>query len=373
LSNTEAAGGRILFLYTTCMARPAAVASLRLHDNNFDALRLAFASMVALFHLGVLSQVPSLAWTSHLSAAFAVQAFFFISGFLVTMSFETSSSVRSYASKRWRRIVPAYVAVVVGAALALSFISSFSFNQYFLQPEFWRYLAFNLLLANFSAPTLPGVFQSNFLPAVNGALWTIKIEVAFYAFVPLMVLATRRFGTQRTLLSIFVASIAWKLGFDTLHEVTGKDVYFHLAMQLPGQFAFFIGGAWAFHQKSSNKRPSALAAALGVVTYAATHDGLLFDLCAPIAVTAVVYWLATSRAVKLPATSKYGDLSYGIYLFHFPLIQTVIALGLFRRSPALGVTVFITSLLVAAAASWKFVEQPMMGKRVRPVLKTEIT
>jgi peptidoglycan/LPS O-acetylase OafA/YrhL len=353
------------------MARPSAVASLRLHDNNFDALRLAFASMVALFHLGVLSQVPSLAWTSHLSAAFAVQAFFFISGFLVTMSFETSSSLRSYASKRLRRIAPAYVAVVVGAGLALSFISSYPLNQYFLQPEFWRYLAFNLLLANFSAPTLPGVFQSNFLPAVNGALWTIKIEVAFYAFVPLMVWATRRFGTRRTLLSIFAASMAWKLGFDMLYKITGKDVYFHLAMQLPGQFAFFIGGAWAFYQKSANKGPSGVAAALGLVIYAVAHDGLLFDLCAPIAVTALVYWLATSRTVKLPATSKYGDISYGIYLFHFPLIQAVTALGLFDRSPALGVTAFITSLVFAAATSWKFLEQPMMGKRVRPALKTE--
>src|SRR5260370_895587 len=103
----------------------------RLRDNNFDALRLIFASMVVVYHLGRLSQAVGLGWTSRVSATFAVQAFFVVSGFLVTMSFENSSSIRSYTLKRLRRIAPAYVLVVVLAALSLSLISDLPAHEYF--------------------------------------------------------------------------------------------------------------------------------------------------------------------------------------------------------------------------------------------------
>jgi peptidoglycan/LPS O-acetylase OafA/YrhL len=332
----------------------------RLRDNNFDALRLVFASMVVLYHIGVLSQAASLGWSLRVSAAFAVQAFFVVSGFLVTMSFENSSSIKSYISKRLRRIAPAYIAVIIGAALGLSAISTLPLGEYFGNREFWRYIAFNLMLSNFSAPDLPGVFQSNYMSTVNGSLWTIKIEVAFYCVVPFVVWATRRAGAFKVLAAIFIASTIWRLGFYAAAIATGMDIYEKLAKQLPGQMCFFAGGAWAYYRARRGKSISGLVAAAGVIVYALS-DGWFHDFSAPLAVTAFVYWAALA-APRLPSTAKHGDFSYGIYLYHFPLIQAFIALGLFKWSPLTGWMATVTLVVLCAVFSWRFVESPRLHR-----------
>jgi len=332
----------------------------RLRENNFDALRLIFASMVVLYHIGVLSQATSLAWSLRVSAAFAVQAFFVVSGFLVTMSFENSSSIKSYISKRLRRIAPAYIAVIFSAALGLSAISTLPLGEYFANREFWRYVAFNLVLSNFSAPDLPGVFQSNYISAVNGSLWTIKIEVAFYCVVPAVVWATRRAGPLKVLATIFIASTIWKLGFNAAANATGLDIYEKLAKQLPGQMSFFAGGAWAYYRTRGGKSISGLVAAAGVIVYALS-DGWFHDLSAPLAVTAVVYWAAVAGP-RLPPAAKHGDFSYGVYLYHFPLIQAFIALGLFQWSPLTGWMATVTFVVFCAVISWRFVESPSLHR-----------
>ncbi len=357
----DAAAGRSPRLFEP-LSSGASNAADRLQDNNFDALRLTFASMVVLFHMGYLSQVSSLAWMTHISATFAVQAFFVVSGFLVTMSFENSSSVRSCASKRFRRIVPAYVTVVFAAALALSELSVLPLHEYFTNREFWRYLGYNLVLSNFSAPSLPGVFESNFVTAVNGSLWTIKIEVAFYCFVPILVMASRRFTPHKVLLTVFTLAILWKLAFNFAAAATGLEIYTKLAKQLPGQLSFFAGGAWAFYRTRGGGTAPLWAAAVAAAAYATSGDGWLSDCVAPLAVTAIVYWAAVAGP-RLPRVARYGDFSYGVYLFHFPLIQALIALGVYRWSASTGALILAVALASCAALSWHWVEQPMLHRR----------
>lgn len=332
----------------------------RLRDNNFDALRLFFASMVVVYHIGVLSRAPSLAWSLHVSAAFAVQAFFVVSGFLVTMSFENSSSIRTYVSKRLRRITPAYVVVIAAAAICLSAMSTLHWDEYFADSALWRYLALNLVLSNFSAPDLPGVFQSNYVSTVNGSLWTIKIEVAFYCVVPFMVYATRRFGPGKVLSTIFVASIIWKVAFSAAAATTGAEIYTRLARQLPGQLCFFAGGAWAYYRTRGGRSISGALASIGLIVYALS-TGWLFEVLAPLAVTAIVYWAAIAGP-RLPALAKHGDFSYGTYLYHFPLVQTFVALGLFRWHPLLGWISSVVAVGLCSFASWRLVERPMLHR-----------
>jgi len=180
--------------------------------NNFDLLRFCFAAIVVLVHSHILSKRPELAFLSeYLSTELAVQAFFVASGALVFMSYERSSSLRTYFEKRARRILPAYVAIVLLCAFGGAFVTSLPLQRYF-SGEWLRYVAANLAFLNFLHPTLPGVFDGNPLREVNGALWTLKIEVAFYLFVPLLGWAMRRMPSLALLAALYVLSVLYNEG-----------------------------------------------------------------------------------------------------------------------------------------------------------------
>ncbi|WP_229205863.1 acyltransferase [Duganella sp. Leaf126] len=340
------------------------------HKNNFDLLRLVFASMVVFFHIGILSQSPVLSWTMNISATFAVQAFFVVSGYLVTMSCEKSRSLLEYGKKRLFRIAPAYVFVVVGAAIILSTMSSLSAVDYFSNVGFWRYIGMNLALANFSAPSLPGVFVHQYESAVNVSLWTIKIEVLFYACAPVIVWASRRIGYRPVLGMLFVLSSAWMSGFSFFGEHAGNDFYLRLAKQLPGQLAYFVGGAWCYYATRDGARLPTYAAVLALVFYASTN-GWLFRLGAPLAVAAIVSWAALTLP-RLGDVGKHGDFSFGIYLFHVPIVQTAIALGYFSSNPVATMLGTIMVVFSAAVFSWNFIEKPFLKHRTSAITKQQV-
>jgi len=336
----------------------------RLRVNNFDFLRLFFATMVVFHHTGALSGSPSLLWMDrYFSPHFAVQAFFFVSGFLVTMSFEKSSSLRSYAEKRFRRIAPAYAFVVLGAALTFSLLSTLPTAQYFGSSGLRRYVFFNLLLSNFNAPSLPGVFAKNVETAVNGSLWTIKIEVAFYCMVPVLVWLGRRAGRYRTLIAVFFLSLVWRLALMAWAKKTGNHFFAKLAIQAPGQLTFFVIGALAYYRTEEGKPAlPAWTAALGFLGYVFL-TGLAHELTAPFCVAAVCYWAAVGMS-KLPIdVNHYGDISYGIYLYHWPLVQMMIVLGLFSFSPAVGAIVVLLGATAFSYFSWHFIEKRFLRHR----------
>lgn len=335
---------------------------IALHQNNFDLLRLVFAGMVVFFHIAILSQVPSFSWMlKHISSLFAVQAFFIVSGYLVTMSYEKSFSLGDYWKKRMLRIAPAYIFVVVGAALLLSFLSVLSFGEYFSSKEFWRYIGFNLVLANFNAPSLPGVFFDQYESAVNVSLWTIKIEVLFYACVPVIVWAARKWGYNKVLCSIFLLSVAWKVGFYIQGMATASEFYFKMAKQLPGQLCFFAGGAWCFYKTREGFRPPAWMAVAGIFLYY-IPDGWIFELVSPVAVTMIVSWAAISMP-RIGNVGKHGDFSFGIYLFHAPIAQTFISFGLFAVYPVQTMIAAIFCIALLAVFSWNYIERPFLNHR----------
>lgn len=334
----------------------------RLSINNFDVLRLIFASMVMLFHIGVLTQVPSLAWLqTYVSSAFGLQGFFFVSGFLVTLSYDKSSNLASYAWKRARRIGPAYVTVVLLAAFGFVMLSALSWTEYFASHEWRSYVFWNLLLMNFVSPDLPSVFEDHYKQAINGSLWTIKVEVAFYCMMPLMAYLGRHVGKWKAMIGLLFASIIWRVGLDLYGTHTGVDFWSKLAIQAPGQFAFFVAGAIAYERTHLGlPPPQAWMAALAVATYALT-SGLFHELVAPFAVGVAVYWAAIG-APFVGRASRYGDFSYGTYLYHWPIIQMLIALGAYTYSPAAAVATTIAATLLMAVCSWYLVERHFLQK-----------
>jgi len=331
------------------------------HRNNFDLLRFAFAFIVFLFHAHVLSGRPELAGLSRwLSADFAVESFFVVSGFLVFMSYENSASVGDYFSKRARRIYPAYFAVIAVAALGGVLITTLPLSEYF-SVDWLRYVTANIAFLNFLAPELPGVFQSNAVHAVNGALWTLKIEVMFYIAVPVIAFMCIRLGRWQTLVALYVLSVAYALGMEHLAHEAGRALYVQLGRQLPGQLSYFLAGAACFYFLDKFERHWRWGVPVALVTLLAPLPRALDAALGPAALGVLIVYLAVG-ARFLGNFGRYGDFSYGIYIIHFPVLQTLIAFGVFERNPYMAVALATVLVLFGAYVSWHLVEKPFLRK-----------
>jgi peptidoglycan/LPS O-acetylase OafA/YrhL len=340
--------------------------------NNFDLLRLLAAAGVMALHLGDLSAQPALGFLTWLEPKIWLSTFFVISGYLVYMSCETTPSLRLFASKRLRRIVPAYAVVVLTCALAGAWLSTLPPEAYFGRA--WaQYLVANLTFLNFVQPSLPGVFASNpFAGApVNGALWTIKVELMFYLVMPAIVALVRRFGHHTVLGLGFIASCLWWGGFLHLAQVTGKASLAELSKQMPGQLMFFLPGAWCYCERERLRQMGWRLGIVAVVMMSLawhwpqtgpTPGAFIY----PLGLALGVFWAACNLP-HLGAVTRHGDFSYGIYLWHFPVIQALVQLGAFRASPYLGLTLAVLTVGSLAWLTWHLVEAPALraGRPVR--------
>jgi len=336
-------------------ARPVSA----LTHNNFNLLRLLFALMVVVYHAVALANVPS--WQSaeqatSLLAELGVQGFFVLSGYLVFASLERSGSVGLYAQKRARRLLPGYVAVVLFcAAGALAFSPAAREDVAAVA----RYLGWNLVFLNFMEPNLPGVFEANRFSEINGALWTLKIEVMFYLVLPLLAFFLRLAGGLRWVLFalIYLAAEAWRAAFLQLGQADG-GVMIELARQLPGQMSFFIVGiALAAWRDDINWRSPLAPLGIALLVLSIAVPAALPLRAVGLGITSI--WIATA-VPRIVDPARFGDVSYGVYILHFPIIQVAVTLGLFAASPWMGAGVAIAASVVGAMLLWWLVERPAL-------------
>ena len=335
-------------------------------QNNLDCLRLSLASIVALFHVSALTQIPAFApLGKYLSPHFAVRSFFVISGMLVYRSYTRSSSAQSYLEKRLRRIYPAYFTIIVLPAIVLFVLSSTPAGQYFGW-GWWKYLGANLLFLNFLAPSLPGVFMANSNPVVNGALWTLKIEVVFYLAVPLFAYWCRRFGANKTLIGLAAVSCLWKYGFlwlGSMHSsstVSSRSIYNELQVQFPGQLIYFCAGILILLYFDRLRNRFLEVALITAVSFVFDHF-MGKEALDVIWISGVVLLFGFWR--YWGNFAKFGDFSYGVYIVHWPILQTMIALGLTRLSPPAFFLLAVSFIFTGAFVMWHVVERRFLTRR----------
>ncbi len=329
--------------------------SQKTRENNFDLIRLLLSVSVAIAHLAILTGNSALGKISEFfSAEIAVDAFFIISGFLIFMSFEASRSLSQYAFKRVRRIFPGYVAVILICAIFLYFISDKGLVEYF-NSDWIKYIFFNLLTLNFLQPTLPGVFDHNLWTAVNGALWTIKIEMMFYVTVPLIVYLLSRTSKVWTLGIIYLLSVLYSLTMLWAAEHYGSENYIMLEKQLPGQLAFFISGAGLYYFQTIFQKNALLLFLVSFILLLVHTQMTDLVFLYPAVLGVVVIYMATAFRY-LGDFGKFGDLSFGIYIWHFPIIQIFVTYDLFDQ-PVISIPALILSILLASYFSWHIVEK----------------
>jgi len=330
-------------------------------DNNFNLVRIYLSLSVLFYHAFELSRQKELSFLNRIfNVDRAVDAFFVISGYLIMKSCERSFSNKEYFLKRIRRIYPAYLVVVALSALLGFLISTYSPAEYFRSILVYKYLLANVLFLNFLQPDLPGVFDNNFFHAVNGSLWTLKVEIGYYLLVPLIVALRSRIRPALLYSLLFLFSVTWYLTMLHLYNTRHAAIFLFLSRQLPGELLYFILGAAIslFDDKPFFRKALAwlglpatllLFLPLGTIT-----DSLLLAI-------AVFFFALRLPALRYPFRKE--DISYGLYIYHFPVMQTLIWMGVYQHSPMLGLamSLFITMLL--SLLSWFLIEKPFITKR----------
>lgn len=157
--------------------------------NAFNFIRIICCLIVIYEHAVVLSGSNYVCLGLR---SIAVNVFFILSGFWVTQSYFKSSSLKDFWLKRCKKIFPQYFIVIITSILFLSFFSSLSFRNYYFNKDIFKYFIANVTTLNFLHPTLPGVFNGINDSAVNGSLWTIKIEIGFYIILSLIILFSKK-------------------------------------------------------------------------------------------------------------------------------------------------------------------------------------
>jgi peptidoglycan/LPS O-acetylase OafA/YrhL len=328
---------------------------------GFDFMRLFLATSVLLWHSFEFAEGPE-AQRSFLEGRFGplvltiVPAFFALSGFLVTGSLLRLKSTKNFIVFRALRIVPALLTEVFLSAMILGpIVTELPIAAYFKEKSVWTYFTNVVGRVKYF---LPGVFQHQNITKVNGALWTVPGEMLCYVTLlglMLIGLADRRF----TMACLFVAAsvlAACSVTFSNASEAS---------QSLTALILCFYAGATLFHYRHRVPISGSLVATASIGIYlAATAAQPVYLLLAPICVAYVICYLGMTRMPHIPVLMD-GDHSYGIYLYHCPILQTWIwASNNSIAWPSLFAIGYPTAV-VFSIFSWRFIEKPSLALRKR--------
>jgi peptidoglycan/LPS O-acetylase OafA/YrhL len=323
-------------------------------QNSFDFLRILAAFLVLVSHQFALNGLPEPALFRMSLGTFAVLIFFSISGFLVSQSWRQDPHALRFLMKRFLRIWPGLAVVTLLAAFVLGpLVSSLDARAYFAHPDLLDFLR-NLKVVTVRY-VLPGVFEDNIYPrAVNGSLWTIPLEVRCY-FALLLIGCIGMMKRPWLVAAAAVIFGTYYFGF----APDPQNYQFHFGLY------FFAGVCLDLFRRAWEERPLRLLAVAGVMA-------LIFQLSGQervallLLIPSVVMWLGTRSLPLLRSAGRYGDISYGIYIYAFPVQQTVLwAVG--KTFPFVG-GLLMTALVTGFCAflSWHLIERPAL--RLKPSL-----
>ncbi len=343
-------------------------------QNNFDLVRLLAASQVAIVHGIEYLQVELLYPLSfYLSFFPGVPIFFFLSGLLISAAWERNPKVNSFFGNRIYRIVPGlWFCVLISVLLII--ICSHILN--IEVPYAW--LSFWAIMQGTIFPQWNPQFLDWFgIGVVNGSLWTIPVELSFYAFLPIVYLLSSKLRLGLNTLFIILLLIS----FTIFHILILADPASDLQIFINKLIGFSpIPWFWMFcfgvlvqrhmnlvHSFIANRAHIFLLLLLGIsilgnlfgtpVLFGASNDvGILNYL--------ILCLFVLSLGYTFPYLSdkliNRNDISYGVYIYHMLVFNSLIFFGMD------GIYSFIGGLLltlIVSLLSWRYIERPCLRKR----------
>lgn len=331
--------------------------------NSFGFIRFAAALLVVFSHsysIGNFGTEP-LSRVSGGQADFgslAVAIFFIVSGFLIARSFLTTRGTGRYLWRRALRILPGYWACLLVTAFGFGLgawlldhgsVSGFLSSH----PSPWEYVHNNLFVA-INRWDAAGAFATNPHHGINGSLWTLIYEVRAYLL--LAVLGTLGLLRRRPIVVIGLVTFMWVL------FVTHRTLAASFALPFYDPFflrftIFFLLGAITYILRDHIPFDGRLAVccAIALVAGSLTHTYRTIEF---IPLTYLCLWAAI--ALPFVKFNVRTDLSYGMYIYAWPIQQSLTRLGVNRATLVPYFAAAVCATLGMAWASWRFVERPAL-------------
>ncbi len=333
-------------------------------QNNYDLLRVFAALCITLTHsynLIAKDNYEPLMIISKNSIDFSfvgLSIFFSISGYLIAKSAITSSSFKNYLWKRLLRIQPMLIVVCVISVFIIGPIfTSLSIFDYF--KNFTTYTYFRNIMPIFGIQfILPNVFLNNVREAgVNGSMWTLVLEERLYIILGFLFL----FKQKRNLL--FIYSV---LSFNILFFVHNTFFKNNFIEYLNGGHIFYaivFLNASVFYLLSFdfNKYSNNWQLYLAIILALAVSVFFPFKISLQVILVPFLIILFAHLKCVTNKAGVYGDFTYGIYIFSFPVQQILITSNKYNNSP-LGLFFTTLSIVIPIAfLCWHLIEKRILA------------
>jgi len=336
-------------------------------DNNFDFLRVFAALMVVYGHGYVLSTNTGPGFWGVPFARIGLDIFFAISGYMVTGSWMRTPRLGQFLWKRALRILPGLAACVLFTVYVLGArLTRLPLSEYLLSHNTFKYLN-NIIFRQ--VLYLPGVFEGLLLGgAVNGSLWSLFPEVLCYLTVPAFALLAWRSRLWALGIGGVAAGVlgAWLFyGYEGDPWVINATDAKYMLVQVP----FFFAGAL---YRLLGDRPGFFRADVALLGY--TLNWMVSSWYSawnlPVEWVTLPYMVLCFGRMSMPVirrTGRFGDFSYGLYLYAFPVQQVILGARPDMEHPILACMLLTVPF---AVASWHLVEAPALrwkpDARARP-------
>ncbi|WP_286892434.1 acyltransferase [Thermobacillus sp.] len=332
-------------------------------ENNLDLLRLFAAILVIFSHsfplsLGSNASEPFVLFTKgqETFGGLGVSIFFVISGFLITYSFERSANVYAYMRNRILRIYPALLVVLLISVFVLGpLVTSLSVKEYLMHPATIKYLeSFMLINMQYS---LPGVFENNPYPnAVNGSLWTLWYEMFFYMVVA--ILGLTRLLKKHIIIPLFLAVLFIAEMIDP-----GMAIYHYIEL-----FKYFSAGMVVYLCRDKIKlNHFAAIASLAILCIFAGAG--LYRFAFALFGAYLIFHIGFGVPKLFKTFQEKGDFSYGMYIYAFPVQQTVAYLLEGNITPIQNFVFATPIILGLSILSWFLIEKKCLALKNKAVFR----
>lgn len=327
-------------------------------ENNLDLIRFVAAALVILCHAYPISlgaeHVDILGRLTRDQMHFgnlAVCVFFLYGGYLIAKSAERLQKTGAYFKARIFRIFPCLVVVTfVLTFLVGPFITSLTPAQYFTAGGTYKYLLNSVMVLTHN---LPGVFENNIYGAtVNGPLWTLPVE--FLCYILCFLVLKCGFLNQKRMKWTVPVFIIGYLG--VWFVVQGSE---SLVAALRPAGMFYTGMLYYVYRNKVKLNPwAALVALCGMIisTWAGILGATVF-----VFLPYILFYIGFGTTHKCTNFSRYGEVSYGVYLCGWPIQQIVCMLMSGKMQPLVNFVIALPISVVCGLILCKLVEEPIAG------------